>query len=391
MTYDTPTILQEAFTFGQRVRREAHRHPELSGQETRTSAFLQRELHALGYQIETIDGGPSFLAYDVSCTHFTMGIRAELDALPIAEHPVNPEVLSERGGVMHACGHDVHMGVACALAYYLAHTQRPQHRDHGVLFVFETSEEKLPGGALAIARSAAFDRKRPATMFAFHCDPAWPVGTLACKAGEYMASGDELHITVRGRGGHGALPHEHDDPLLAGAHLVVTLQSMMARALPPGVPAILSIGRFEALGATNVVPDVVEMQGTLRTHSEEWRAKIKENIRTVAKGIGEAFNVAVEPTLIEGYPTLFNDPGLFSKALDVGSRMRRPARFETVGLRMTTDDFAYFAQTLPSLYVRLGVGTTSGHLHTATFCPSEESIAVALEWVIEYLRALEAS
>ena len=166
---------------------------------------------------------------------------------------------------------------------------------------------------------------------------------------------------------------------------------MMVRALPPGVPAVLSIGRFEALGATNVVPDVVEMQGTLRTHSEEWRAKIKENIRTVAKGIGEAFNVTVEPTLIEGYPTLFNDPGLFSKALSVGGRMRRPVRFETVGLRMTTDDFAYFAQTLPSLYVRLGVGTTSGHLHTATFCPSEESIAVALEWVIEYLRALEAS
>lgn len=382
--------LHEAIAFGQRVRREAHRRPELSGQEWETSRFLQSELKALGYSIAPIDMGPSFLAFEPTRSRFTLGLRAELDALPIAEQREGNELSSERAGIMHACGHDMHMGIACAFAYLLSRAGGAPGRDDGVLFIFESSEEVLPGGAQAVLASEAFAARQPATMFAFHCDPAWPVGTLASKAGEYMASGDELHFAVRGQGGHGALPHEHDDPLLAAAHLVVALQSMMGRTLPADTPGVLSIGRFEALGATNVVPDSVTLQGTLRMHNEAWRAAVKQNIRNVAAGVGIAFHVGVETNIVEGYPTLTNSPRLYAKARAASTQLGRPIRFEKVGLRMTTDDFSYFAQAIPSLYVRLGVGPESGNLHTATFCPHEEAIGVGVEWLAAYYQLLTA-
>lgn len=376
---DDGKIFSEAYAFGQRLRRAMHRHPELSGREFASSSLLQRELQAIGYQVESIDGGPSFLAFSPSCNHFRVGLRAELDALPITEQNASA-LASATPGVMHACGHDMHMGVACAFAYYLS---RQPERDAGggVLFVFESSEEVLPGGARAILSSASFQRRRPDAMLAFHCDPGWPVGTLASRPGAYMASGDELHFTVRGKGGHGALPQDHDDPLLAAAHLVVALQSVTTRTVPAAVPAVLSIGRFEARGTTNVVPDEVKLQGTFRTHSEEWRAKGKEAIRRVAQGVGAAHGVAIEANIIEGYPTLTNSPALFERAVALQRELHRVTRFETVEPRMTTDDFAYFAQQIPSLYLRLGVGTASGGLHTPTFCPDEEAIAVALEWL----------
>lgn len=385
-----PETLREAIAFGQRVRRAVHRRPELSGLEWETARLLQEELQALGYSVAPIGGGASFLAFDPACTRFTLGFRAELDALPIAENHAADKVTSEREGVMHACGHDMHMGIACAFAYLLAAHRSAESRGDGVLFVFESSEEVLPGGARAVLESEAFAVRRPATMFAFHCDPAWPVGTLASRAGEYMASGDELHFAVRGRGGHGALPHEHDDPLLAAAHLVVALRSMMGTTLPAEVPGVLSIGRFEALGATNVVPDTASLQGTLRMHNEAWRAAVKENIHRVAKGVGEAFHVEVQTRIVDGYPTLTNSPRLYAEAQAVASGMTRGVRFEQVGLRMTTDDFSYFAQAIPSLYVRLGVGPESGNLHTAGFCPDEGAIGVGVEWLAAYYQHLTA-
>lgn len=381
-------LLRESFAFGQRIRREAHRHPELSGRETRTSSLLQQELRELGYSVAVLDGSPSFLAFNSACAHFALGLRAELDALPIQENPNEKEVVSEHAGIMHACGHDMHMGIACAFAYYLAKADRGTTNSSGVLFIFESSEESLPGGAQAILESEVFKARRPSTMFAFHCDPAWPVGSLASKPGEYMASGDELHFTVRGQGGHGALPQEHDDPLLAGAHLVIAMQSMMTRTVPADIPAVLSVGRFEALGATNVIPDVATLQGTFRAHNEAWRAVVKKNIRAVAQGIGDAFHVDIETRIVEGYPTLINSPELYERASVVSEELTPSVRFERVGLRMTTDDFAYFAQAIPSLYVRLGVGTDGGKLHTATFCPDEEAIGVALEWLLAYYRSL---
>lgn len=382
--------LHDSIAFGQRVRRAVHRRPELSGQEWETSRFLQSELQALGYSIAPIDMGPSFLAFNPACSRFTLGIRAELDALPIAEQSGGRELSSEREGIMHACGHDMHIGIACAFAYWLSRQGVASSHDDGVLFIFESSEEVLPGGAQAVLACEAFTTRQPATMFAFHCDPAWPVGTLASKAGEYMASGDELHFAVRGRGGHGALPHEHDDPLLAAAHLVVALQSMMGRTLPADTPGVLSIGRFEALGATNVVPDSVTLQGTLRMHSEAWRVAVKRHIRNVAEGVGTAFHVDVETNIVAGYPTLTNAPHLYAKAQAASTRLSRPIRFENVGLRMTTDDFSYFAQAIPSLYVRLGVGPDSGNLHTATFCPNEEAIGVGVEWIAGYYQLITA-
>lgn len=382
--------LREAIAFGLAVRRAVHRQPELSGQEWATARFLQKELTALGYSISTIDTGPSFLAFDPACRRFPLGLRAELDALPIEELSTNEGPKSEYAGVMHACGHDMHMGIACAFAHHQAKTRSARGHDAGTLFVFESSEEVLPGGARAVLASDAFAARKPDSMFAFHCDPAWPVGTLAGRAGEYMASGDELHFAVRGHGGHGALPHEHDDPLLAAAHLVVALQSMMGRTLPAAVPGVLSIGRFEALGATNIVPDTASLEGTLRMHNETWRATVKARIRNVAEGIGKAFNVNVETNIIEGYPTLINSAALLAKAQDAAARLGGQMRFEGVGLRMTTDDFSRFAQAIPSLYLRLGVGPNCGNLHTSTFCPNEEALGVGVEWLTAYHELLTA-
>lgn len=353
-----------------------HAHPELSGQEWATSRYLQQQLQELGWETCPVSASsPSFLAYCSGACVPAWGLRAELDALPVHEATGLP-FASQCDGVMHACGHDMHMAIACgmaALASAVGAANMP-------LLVFESSEEKLPGGAQAILSSEHFDSLRPRHMLAFHCDPSLPVGQIGFHEGAFMSSGDEVNITVRGRGGHAALPHQLIDPVVASAHVMLALQTIHSRSVSPFVPSLLSFGNVICHGAHNLIPDEVRLEGTLRTHSEEWRAQAKVLIRQIACASAESLGAKAEVDIADGYPVLYNDPQYMQCIRACVQTVERVTCVD-VPQRMTTDDFAYFAQSLPSAYLRLGVGD-AGALHAADFCPDEGALRVALQALI---------
>lgn len=379
---------EAAVEAGQLLYQQLHAAPELSGAERQTAGLLREKFVALGYSIREIPRTHSFLALPPWPCDALYGLRAELDALPIQEE-TGVKFCSRNAGVMHACGHDAHMAIAYALAHY-------QNADAScrlpLFFTFESGEEVLPGGAKAIRESAAFRELPVEGMLALHCDPDLPLGSVGSRSGVYMASGDEVYITVQGVGGHGALPSGAVDPVLTGAHLLVALQSVASRYAPEGVPTILSFGKVEARGAMNVIPERVRMEGTFRTFDEAWRSRAKERIATMSQGVSAAFGARAEVDIRSGYPMLRNDHTLHATLRQVlqngarGENYRVNAHVE-LPLRTTTDDFAYFAQEYPSLFLRLGVGEGAG-LHTSRFLPADGFLACGLELMLRLLKAL---
>lgn len=360
--------IEQAVEFAREVRRHIHQHPELSGVEFATSAYLQRILQERGWELFPIAGTTSFLAYKTGKRNFTFGYRAELDALPIQEH--EGECASRNMGVMHACGHDLHLGLAVGLS--CLRDARPDANWSNLLLVFESSEEVLPGGALAVLHSDVFQTHKPDAMFAFHCEPELAVGRVGVCAGQYMASGDEIRITINGKAAHGALPHTGVDSLLVAAHTLIALQTIASRNVPPASPMVLSFGNVECQGRMNLIPASVRIDGTLRTHSEAWRTEAKKLICRIAEHIAATFGATATIDITEGYPSLFNNEALVVRASSLLKDIVEGDLVE-VPKRMTTDDFSYFTHALPSLFFRLGVGPT-GNLHSAEFCPSEEAL-----------------
>lgn len=366
--------LRKATAEAIRVRRHIHQYPELSGEESQTSVFLQKELRERNWEIYPIAASTSFLAYKAGQKTRTVGFRAELDALPINDTSI--EFPSMYDGVMHACGHDMHMGLGIGLSF-LRDSIGDALAWPNLLLVFESSEEVLPGGAQSILASEVFQTHKPDRMFAFHCEPDLPVGTIGICPGSYMASGDEIRISVYGKAAHGALPHTGVDTLLVAAHVLIALQSVASRNAPPNDPMVLSFGNIECNGRMNLIPASVRLDGTLRTHSETWRVTAKQRIVAIAELTAASFGACAEVAITPGYPTLYNEPEL-AHQLPTLFKDIEGLELVTLSQRMTTDDFAYFAQTIPSLFLRLGVGPT-GNLHSAQFCPSEAAFPYALE------------
>lgn len=315
-------------------------------------------------------------------------VRAELDALPITEVTGLPYA-SVNEGVMHACGHDLHSGVLMALAYYCAgYTSRARSglalsRFAAPVLIFQSSEEVLPGGAKDLIQSEAYRSASPCFVLAFHADPDLHAGTVGYRSGPFLASGDEVYITLSGRGGHAARPQYGDDLLLVASQILVNLQSIASRFAPQEVPMVLSFGRFAHEGAMNVFPPTVRMEGTLRTHDEGWRQEVHRRIERVAKGVADAYGVSAEVDIRHGYPSLSNDPERTERvvrtlrAFSYGDGRLGPS-LEEVPLRMTTDDIAYYSQTVPTVQLRLGVGPACSALHTPGFNPDERALGVGL-------------
>lgn len=367
--------IEMAYAASREVRRHVHAHPELSGQEWNTSEFLRRRLEELGIKTHRVGDTPSFWAYCAGRSPEAIALRVELDALPVCE-ATGLAFESQTPGVMHACGHDVHM----AVGYGAALLWQRLNMQHSLLLLFESSEEKLPGGALDLLESGVLAKHSAQWGLAFHCDPSLEVGELGFCPDAFMASGDEVYITVRGRGGHGALPHLLVDPVLTAAHVVVGLQAVHSRYAPASVSGVLSIGHVECRGATNLIPNEVRLEGTLRTHSEPWRATAKEHIRRIATSTASAYGAEAEVRIVDGYPVLRNDAS-FLERIRCAVEGASAAVCVDVPQRMTCDDFSYVAERLPSAYLRLGVGATGG-LHTETFSPSEGAMSVALKAMV---------
>lgn len=344
-------------------RRRLHRRPELSFAEQETAAFIERQLTEAGISCRRIAStGVLAMIEGRGSRGRAVVLRADIDALPIREQA---EVAwrSENDGVMHACGHDVHAavlyGVLCSLA--------AEPSFEGTVFgLFQPGEECNPGGASLVLAEQPFAGYDVRAVIGEHVEPQLEVGTLGFRAGKYMAANDELRFTVRGTGGHGALRGQLKDPVAAAAELTTAL-------LSSNTPdRVLSIGKIEAAGATNVVPDEVFMEGTLRVFGEEERTAAEEQIERTARETDNRHGTSTVVRIDRGYPCVVNDAELTARAAVLARDMG--FRVEMLPLRTTAEDFGYYTTLYPSLFYRLGVGAAAGRTHTALFNPDEGAI-----------------
>lgn len=345
------------------IRKYLHQHPELSFQEFETSTFLIERLKEWGIEIDQrwVETGFS-VVIDSEKKGPTIAMRADLDALPITEKNTT-DYTSKNTGVMHACGHDVH--AACLMgAAKILYEMRSSWTGKIVLF-FQAGEEKLPGGASLMINAGIMEKYHPERMIAQHVYPEMEVGKVGFRSGMYMASADEIYITVRGKGGHAALPHKNIDPIVIAAQLINNLQQVISRNAPANIPSVLSFGKIIGMGATNVIPDEVKIEGTLRTMDEGWREKYHDRITQICKSVAEAHGGSCELDIQKGYPFLVNDEDTTSIAQNAAVEYLGEPNVEPLDLRMTAEDFAYFSQLSPVCFYRLGVGNEAkGIIHS---------------------------
>lgn len=337
-------------------REHLHMYPELSYQEHETMQFVSDQLTKIGIEHTKGVGDTGIVAIirvdnhsvDMEC----IGLRADMDALPILEEN-DVEYKSTVDGVMHACGHDVHTSVLLGAAEIIFgfRNELPQP----VKLIFQPGEEKNPGGATLMIRDGALQNPTVREMYALHVFPDMQVGNVGFKEGIYMASCDEIHLTINGKGGHGATPHQCIDPIAIGAEIIMNLQTIVSRKCDPKIPCVLSFGYFEALGATNVIPSKAHLKGTFRTMNEEWRAEALELIERHIKGIAEANGATVELEISKGYPYLENDPVVTDKMRKKAQSFLGAEYVEELPIRLTAEDFSYYSQEIPVCFFRLGV------------------------------------
>lgn len=347
---------EELFEKVRGYREHLHRHPELSYQEFETMKFVSERLTELGIEHQTGIGGTGVVGI-IRAKHHTPGmhvvaLRADLDALPIQEENDVP-YKSTVDGVMHACGHDVHTSVLLGTAEILneIREQLPQP----VKLIFQPGEEKNPGGASLMIKDNVLKNPTVKSIYALHVFPDMPVGKTGFKGGLYMASCDEIYITVHGKGGHGATPHQCIDPIVIGAELILNLQTIVSRKCDPKVPCVLSFGHFEALGATNVIPSKAILKGTFRTMNEGWRAEALTLIEQHARAIVEGNGGQLEIEISKGYPFLENDETLTQVLKEKAIDLLGEDQVEDLPIRLTAEDFSFYAQEIPACFFRIGV------------------------------------
>lgn len=361
------------------IRRYLHAHPELSFQEHETARFVARQLRSFGLEPQEGIAGTGVVALvrGKNPESRTVALRADLDALPIVEANQVP-YRSQNPGVMHACGHDVHTTSLLGAARIL---QQVREQFEGtVKLIFQPGEEKEPGGASMMIREGVLENPRPASIIGQHVMPLIPVGMVGFREGMYMASADEIYLTVKGKGGHAAMPNNLVDPILITAHLLVALQQVVSRYANPRIPSVLSFGRIIAEGATNVIPSEVKVEGTFRTMNEEWRYEAHRKMRRLAEGLAESMGGSVELDIRVGYPFLVNEPELTRRLRAAAESYLGPENVVDLDLWMAAEDFAFYSQQTDACFYRLGTrneakGIVSG-VHTPTFDIDEDALEI---------------
>jgi len=363
------------------IREHLHMHPELSFEEFETSAFLKQQIENWGLTVDKVWVKTGFsVVIDSGKAGPTIALRADLDALPITEQNQRTYA-SKKVGKMHACGHDVH--AACLMgALKILNELKSEFKGKMVAF-FQAGEEKLPGGASLMIKEGIMEHYRPNAMIAQHVYPEMPVGKLGFREGKYMASADEIYLTVKGKGGHAALPHTTVDPILISASILQELQKISSRFAPPTLPVVLSFGKIEGKGATNVIPSEVKLEGTLRTMNEEWRAKFHDQISRVAEATASMMGGECVVEIKKGYPFLVNDAEITGECRRAAIELHGAEQIEELDLRMTAEDFAYFSQHCPVCFYRLGVrNEAKGIVHSVhhpQFDVDEGALKVGME------------
>jgi len=359
------------------IRRHLHANPELSFVEFKTQEYIINTLKGMGIgSIEKCAGtGITAIIEGKNPDSKTIALRADIDALPILEAN-EVAYKSKYEGVMHACGHDVHSSSLLGTANIL---NRLRHQFEGkIKLIFQPGEERLPGGASIMIAEGVLEKPKVESIIGQHVMPLLDAGQIGFRSGLYMASADEIYIKVIGKGGHGAHPHLAIDPIAISAQLITALQQIVSRKAKPAMPSVLTIGKIEGKGSTNIIPDEVYMEGTFRTFNEEWRLQAHDLIRDTATQLVEALGAKCEIEVRKGYPFLKNHEKM--------TEAMRQAAIEFAGAENVFDleiwpageDFAFYSQVLPACFYRLGIrneaqGKTS-MLHTPTFDIDESAL-----------------
>jgi len=336
------------------VREQLHANPELSFKEYKTSAFIKIKLKQWGIEFTDgiVDTGIVAVVQGNQNSKEVVAIRADLDALPITEAN-NVEYKSKNEGVMHACGHDVHTTSLLGAIYILDHTK--ELWSGTVRCIFQPGEESVPGGAQQMIKAGALGSPLPKSIIALHVEPNLNVGSFGFKKGLYMASADEIHIDILGDGGHAANPHLHVDTVNLAAHLLVELQQIASRFAPPTVPTVLSFGKIDGPGATNVFPQKVSLAGTFRTFDETWRKQAHQKIKDIANGMANAYKTEIKVDIRIGYPALKNDKTITEFLSNKAKKMYGEDHVVKINTRLSAEDFSFFANKIPACFYRLGV------------------------------------
>jgi amidohydrolase len=360
-------------------RRYLHSHPELSFFENETSAFIADKLDALGLEYQRMaDNGLVALIKGDKPSDKVIALRADMDALPITEANDVP-YKSQNIGVMHACGHDAHTSSLLGTAKIL--TDLKSQFGGTVKLIFQPAEEKLPGGASLMIKEGVLENPKPQAVLGQHVMPLIDAGKVGFRAGKYMASTDEIYVTVKGKGGHGAQPQQNIDPVIITAHMLNALQQIVSRFADPKSPSVLSFGKVIANGATNVIPNEVYLEGTFRTMDEKWRNDAHIKMKKMAEGLVESMGGTVDFNIVKGYPFLINEEKLTASARGFAEDYLGKENVLDLDIWMAAEDFAYYSQVADSCFYRLGTrnesrGITSS-VHTPTFDVEEEAFKIS--------------
>lgn len=349
-TYPTYSYHQELL----RWRHHMHSHPELSWEEVQTTQFIQSELEKMGITSIEKPLSTGLVATITSGKGKTIALRADIDALPISEQNTC-EYKSKNEGVMHACGHDVHTTCLLGAAKYLM--ENKDKWQGSIKLIFQPSEEKQPSGAEAFIKAGVLNSVE--SIIGLHVTPELEVGKLGFRTGPFMASADEIYMTILGKGGHGASPHLCIDPVVISAHIILALQNLVSRYADPKTPTVLTFGDIHGFGATNIIPEKVELKGTLRTFDEAWRIEIQQKIKDIAQGIAKSFGGECVVDIPLGVPFVNNDVELTTKISDLAAKLIGKENVVEMPIRMGAEDFSFYGHHCKASFFRLGTGNVS--------------------------------
>lgn len=359
-------------------RRHLHAHPELSYQEENTAKFITEKLISFGLApVRMATTGVVALIEGKNPAKKNIALRADMDALPITEQN-KVDYRSTQPGVMHACGHDVHTSSLLGTAKILS--QLRNEFEGTVKLIFQPGEEKNPGGASIMIREGVLKNPAPESIIGQHVFPLLPVGKIGFREGKYMASSDEIYLKVIGKGGHGATPELTIDPVVIASHIIIALQQVVSRNANPKQPTVLTFGKITANGATNIIPDEVNIAGTFRALHEKWRSEGLKRIQKMAESIAEGMGGKCEVDIHQGYPYLENNPALTQRIKQAAAEYVGAENVVDIDLTLGSEDFAYYSQIIPASFYRLGTrneskGITS-YVHTPTFDIDEDALVI---------------
>ncbi len=366
---------------------ELHRHPELSGKEEHTAAFICQTLDELGLEYQNNVAGFGIVALlrgtkgdeKKNAKGKVVALRADMDALPIQEQTELP-FASVVPNVMHACGHDVH--IASLLGALMILKDLKEQFTGTVKAIFQPSEEEYDGGAKFMIDANVLENPKVDVIIGQHVTPGMSAGTVGFRSGPFMASTDEIHLTIHGKGGHAAMPAETINPILAGTAFIEEINRLVKEEQPNDVPTVLSFGRFVANGSTNIIPDTAEIAGTLRTFNEVWREEVCALIKMAAKNISGKYDAVFDLDIRRGYPVVNNDPEVTGRVRKDAIALLGRGYVQNLPLRYTAEDFAYYLLKCPGVFYRLGVSNQAKGItqttHSATFRIDEDALRTSI-------------